>query len=62
MKTKGLTAIEILISVIIIGVFAALIVPRYIDLGQSAKLAAIKSILSNQSLMEYEKVVTKKEI
>lgn len=43
-KQRGFTLIELVVVMIVIGVLAAIAVPKFIDLGESATDKAIKSI------------------
>lgn len=52
MKARGFTLIELLIVVVIIGIIAALAIPKYANTKQKAYVAQMKSDLKNLATAE----------
>ena len=46
MNRKGFTLIELIIVIVILGVLAAVVIPKYIDMRKDAELAVANSTLS----------------
>lgn len=45
MKSKAFTLIELVVVIVILGILAAIAIPKYIDITEKAKLAADRSQL-----------------
>ena len=50
-KNKGFTLIELVIVIIVLGILAAVAIPRFINIQQDARIAAIKGIAGNFSFV-----------
>ncbi|WP_017220733.1 prepilin-type N-terminal cleavage/methylation domain-containing protein [Moritella dasanensis] len=50
-KNKGFTLIELVIVIIVLGILAAVAIPRFINIQQDARIAVIKGIAGNFSFV-----------
>ncbi|QUM75764.1 prepilin-type N-terminal cleavage/methylation domain-containing protein [Moritella sp. 24] len=50
-KNKGFTLIELVIVIIVLGILAAVAIPRFINVQQDARIATIKGIAGNFSFV-----------
>lgn len=50
-KNKGFTLIELVIVIIVLGILAAVAIPRFINIQQEARIAAIKGVAGNFSFV-----------
>ncbi len=56
MNRKGFTLIELLIVVVIIGILAAIAIPKFANTKEKAYLASMKSDLRDQDLLDLHRV------
>jgi MSHA pilin protein MshA len=60
MRTKGFTLIELIVVIVILGILAATVAPKYIDLtadAHTATLEAVKGSLEGASALVYSKSI-----
>jgi MSHA pilin protein MshA len=60
MRTKGFTLIELIVVIVILGILAAAVAPKYIDLtaeAHTATLQAVKGSLEGASALVYSKSI-----
>ena len=49
MKQAGFTLIELVMVIVILGILAAVAVPKFVDLSSEAKVAAVKGVAGGGS-------------
>jgi len=52
LNDKGFTLIEIIAVLVILGVLAAVVVPRYVDLGETARQKGIETVITEINARE----------